>query len=59
MKLSKLKCIIDKAVEYAEDCDPSVEFWIEDEEVLELQDISQFSVVPDVKITLSRAIKEA
>ncbi len=49
MKLSKLKEVIDKTVEYAENTDPSIIFYVGEDEY-ELDNIGQFGVIPDVTI---------
>ena len=49
MKLTKLKEVIDKTVEHAENTDPDVIFYVGGGEY-ELDNIGQFSVIPDVTI---------
>ena len=51
MKLSKFKKQIDMAVKYAGDHDPDVEFWV-GEKQYDIKNIGQFSIVPDVVISL-------
>lgn len=51
MKLAKLKEIIDKAVEYAEDTDPNVEIWLGEVEYF-IKRIGQFGVIPNVTIDI-------
>lgn len=56
MKLKELKTAIDKAVEYAGDCDPDVEIWIGDKRAYKVGRIGQFGVVPDVTIHVGKKI---
>lgn len=56
MKLKLLKEVIDKAVDYAGDCDPDVEIWVGDKKAYRIESISQFGVVPDVTITVGEKI---
>lgn len=51
MKLADLKDAVDKAVKYAKKTDPDVEFWLDDE-MLQMDRISQFEIVPTMVITL-------
>lgn len=50
LKLKQLKEIIDKAVEYAGECDPDVEIWVGDKRGYYIGSIGQFGVIPDVTI---------
>jgi len=54
IKLSELKEVIDRTVAYAGTTNPRVEFWVGDHEY-ELEGISQFSILPDVTVTLKDA----
>jgi len=55
MKLRELKECIDKCWEKIDETDPDVEFILETDitsEYLEVEEIGQFGVIPDVTITL-------
>lgn len=60
MKIKELKEIVDKAYENGKECD--VEFWIKLDDgtdlFAELEDIGQFSIVPDMTLTLKPSDKE-
>lgn len=55
MKLKELKLAIDKAVEYAGDCDVDVEVWYKNKGY-RIGQIGQFGVIPDVVITIGEKI---
>ena len=59
MKLKKLKEIIDKAVEYAGDCDPDVEIWVGDKKAYRIGSIGQFGIVPDLTISVGEKIYDS
>ena len=60
MKIKELKEIVDKAYENGKESD--VEFWIKLDDgtdlFAELEDIGQFSIVPDMTLTLKPSDKE-
>ncbi len=56
LKLKQLKEIIDKAVEYAGDCDPDVEVWVGDKKAYRIGSIGQFGVIPDLTIHVGEKI---
>jgi len=51
MELREFKKIIDKADRHAGKCKVNVEFWVNDKP-LDIKEIGQFGVIPDVVITL-------
>lgn len=51
MKLKELKKIIDKCVKFAENTDPNVEIFCNEDEY-EITRMGQFGVVPDVIIDI-------
>lgn len=57
MKIKELKEIVDKAYKNGEECD--IEFWIKLDDgtdlLAELEGIGQFSIVPDMTLTLKPA----
>ncbi len=53
MKLKELKRLVDTAVEYAGETDPGVEVWMDDR-MYHIEEVSQFSVLPTLVITISR-----
>lgn len=57
MKLKKLKEIIDQCVENAGDTDPEVEACL-GEDCYEIDSIGQFSIMPDVTITIGEKLYE-
>lgn len=59
MKLKELKKVIDKAAEYAGDCDPDVEIWVGNKRAYKIGRIGQFGVVPDVTISVGEKIYDA
>jgi len=53
MKLKQLKSCIDQCVVSAGKLNPNVEVWIGDKSY-RIKEVSQFGVVPDVAITLTK-----
>lgn len=56
MKLKELKDMIDKAVEYAGDCNPDVEIWVGEKKAYKIGRVGQFGVVPYVTIHVGEKI---
>lgn len=56
MKLKEFKKLIDKTARRAGKCDVDIEFWLNDKP-LEIKEMGQFGVVPDVVITLEKPKK--
>jgi len=58
MKLKKFKKIIDKAVKKAKHTDPDILFYVKEQE-FEIKRIGQFSLVPDVTVSLKKIKDES
>jgi hypothetical protein len=54
MKLRDLKKLIDECIERAEDTNPDVYLYYGKETELEIIEVTQFSIVPDVTIKMKK-----